>query len=286
MVRILLNNNSMDQLLSHLHTIVQEASAINSAFTKNTLKRYLQILLLDFLYARPPYSDLYFYGGTCLAFCFGLPRLSEDLDFVDMNASISLPTLAKDIEYFFTQTHQLRVTTKVQKFRIYVKFDILRELGIAHADESSVLFVKLELCSTFHYCPRFVAQFVPLFVENKSIIVRTFDLSTLMATKMNAVLHRTWKKTDRAGNTIIAVKGRDYFDLMWYLQKGMKPNMECIEGIRDSAELKKKLLALVETIDARSLQLDLAAFIEDQNVVRNMGEHMKKILLREIEEKL
>lgn len=276
----------MEQLLSHLHRIVQESSATNSAFTKNTLKRYLQILLLDFLYARPPYSGLYFYGGTCLAFCFGLPRLSEDLDFVDINASISLPTLAKDIEHFFAQAHQFHVTTKIQKFRIYVKFDVLRELGIAREEESSVLFIKLELCPVFQYCPRFTAQFTPLFLEHTSIIVRTFDLPTLMATKMNALLHRTWKKTDRAGNTIVAVKGRDYFDLMWYLQKGVKPNTECIEGIRDSAELKKKLLALVKTVDARSLQLDLAAFIEDQNVVRNMGEHMKEILLREIEEKL
>jgi len=275
----------MEHTLTCLRTIMQESSGDNLAFTKNKLKRYLQILLLDFLYAKPPYSTLYFYGGTCLAHCFGLPRLSEDLDFVDMNGSIALPKLAKDIEQFFAQETDLSVTTKIQKFRIYVKFDILRPLKLVSPSESSIMFVKLEICPLFHYCPKYTAQFIPLFLENKSIIVRTFDLPTLMATKIGAVLNRKWKKIDRAGKTIIAVKGRDYFDLLWYMQKGIKPNIECIAGIKNMAELKKRLLILVEQVDERSLQLDLAAFIADQNFVKNVGTHTKAILLREIREK-
>ena len=276
----------MEQTLLHLRTIVQESGGNTTAFIKNKLKRYLQILLLDFLYARPPYSELYFYGGTCLAHCFGLPRLSEDLDFVDMNGDISLPALAKDIEQFFTKTTDVRVTTKIQKFRIYVKFDVLRELGLVNASESSVLFVKVEICPVFQYCPKYTAQFVPLFVENKSIIVRTFDLPTLMATKIGAVLNRKWEKTDRSGKTIIAVKGRDYFDLMWYMQKGIKPNIDCIEGFKNMVDLKKRLLVQIEQVDERSVQLDLEAFIEDKNVVKNIGAHIKEIVRRNITEKL
>lgn len=277
----------MEQLLSQLQTLAHESTGLNSAaFIKNKLKRYLQILLLDFIYAKPPYSQVYFYGGTCLAFCFGLPRLSEDLDFVDMTGKLALPMLAQDIERFFAASTELRVHTKVQKFRIYVKFDILRELGLAAADESSVLFVKVEICPVWQYGGKYETQFKPLFIENKSIIIRTFDLPTLMASKIGAVLERKWEKTDRTGKTIIAVKGRDYFDLMWYLQKGIKPNMACLPGIKNIIELKKRLQALVEKVDERSLQLDLEAFIEDPIFVKNIGTHMKKILLREIEEKL
>ncbi|MBI2410571.1 MAG: nucleotidyl transferase AbiEii/AbiGii toxin family protein [Candidatus Kerfeldbacteria bacterium] len=276
----------MENTLANLRAIIHESGTHNAAFTKNKLKRYLQILLLDFLYSTPPYTELYFYGGTCLAHCFGLPRLSEDLDFVDMNASISLPTLAKDIEHFFAKNTDVRVKTKIQKFRIYVKFDILHELGAADASESDQLFVKVEICPVFDYCPKYQMQFMPLFIENKSIIVRTFDLPTLMASKINAVLNRKWEKTDRSGKTIITVKGRDYFDLMWYLQKGVQPNMECIQGIENLSELKKRLLEIVRKVDTRSIQLDLAAFIEDEQFSKNIGVHMKEIILREVEEKL
>lgn len=286
MGNILLKINCMENTLTNLRTIVHESGGNNAAFTKNKLKRYLQILLLDFLYATPPYSDLYFYGGTCLAHCFGLPRLSEDLDFVDMNADIDLEALAKDIEQFFAKNTDVRVKTKIQKFRIYVKFDILHELGLADASESDQLFVKVEICPVFHYCPKYQTQFMPLFMENRSIIIRTFDLPTLMASKINAVLNRKWEKTDRGGNTIITVKGRDYFDLMWYLQKGVTPNIECIQGVDSAEELKKWLLAIVERVDTRSIQLDLAAFIEDENFSKNIGAHIKEILSREIEEKL
>jgi hypothetical protein len=39
--------------------------------------------VLDYIYSAPRYSGLIFYGGSCLAHFFQLPRLSEDLDFID-----------------------------------------------------------------------------------------------------------------------------------------------------------------------------------------------------------
>ena len=107
-----------------------------------------------------------------------------------------------------------------------------------------------------------------------------------MATKIRAILFRKWEKTDKQGNTTVKVKGRDYFDLLWYLQKGIEPNLSCIEGFETMKDLKEKLLAMIARIDSQSIQLDLEALIDNPDFVNNMSRNMKAILEREISEKL
>lgn len=253
-------------------------------FQRNVVKEYLQVLVLHYVYSNPRYSSLVFYGGSCLAQCFGLPRLSEDLDFVDIEGKINLEECAKDIEAFFTEKTDLRVSAKVQKFRMYLKFPLLKELGLAkNESESDLLFLKVEVFAKFDFCTAYTVETKPLFRFNKSVLVKTFDLPTLMATKIRAVLYRKWEKTDKSGRTTIAVKGRDYFDLMWYLEKGIKPNLSCIEKDLTVEKLKKKLIAQVEKIDRRSIILDLENFISDKNFVENLGGNIKNILKNQIE---
>ena len=107
-----------------------------------------------------------------------------------------------------------------------------------------------------------------------------------MATKIRAILFRKWEKTDKQGKTTVKVKGRDYFDLLWYLQKGIQPNFSCIEGFENMKDLKEKLLNMVASIDSQSIQLDLEALIANPGFVNNMSKNMKAILEREISEKL
>jgi hypothetical protein len=107
-----------------------------------------------------------------------------------------------------------------------------------------------------------------------------------MATKIRAILFRKWEKTDKQGKTTVKVKGRDYFDLLWYLQKGIQPNLSCIEGFENMKDLKERLLAIVANTDSKSIQLDLEALISNPGFVNNMSKNMKAILEREIEEKL
>jgi hypothetical protein len=120
----------------------------------------------------------------------------------------------------------------------------------------------------------------------RSLLIKTFDPSTLMATKIRAILLRKWEKTDKQGRTTVKVKGRDYFDLLWYHQKGIQPTLSCIEGFENIKDLKKKLLEVAARIDSRSIQLNLEALIANPNFVSNMGKNMKAILERKISEKL
>ncbi|MFH1566266.1 MAG: nucleotidyl transferase AbiEii/AbiGii toxin family protein [bacterium] len=272
----------MEAYLAVMEKLINESKFQNRVFKRNVLKDYLQILVLDFIYSSKKYKDLVFYGGSCLAHCFSLPRLSEDLDFVDIAKLTDLNVLAKDIALFVKKELGIDIKTSVQKFRIYLKFPLLRDLGLAGKSESDLLFLKIEVFKDFEYCTKCNTEITPLFKFNRSILVRTFDISTLMATKINAVLRRVWIKKDKTGREVVRVKGRDYFDLMWYLEKGIKPNIDCIIGIDDMVALKKKLLENVAKLDKDSIKIDLEPLIEDATFVDNFSCNIKEILKRQI----
>ena len=276
----------METLKPILRHLIAEVPALGSLFKRNILKDYLQVVVLDFVYSDPRYSRLIFYGGSCLAHFFQLPRLSEDLDFIDETQKLIVAELAHDLEEYFRKRTDLEVKATTQKFRIYLKFPILSELGLAGKGETEMLFLKVEIFSDFNFCRHYTADIRPLFKFNRSVLARVLDLPTLMATKIRAILYRKWEKTDKRGRTTVTVKGRDYFDLLWYLQKGIRPNLTCIEGINEIEALKRKLLGIVSRVDSRSIQLDLEALIEDDRLARNLGRNMKTILEREIIEKL
>jgi len=272
----------MEPTKTFLKNLLDKSVSRNKIFKRNILKEYLQILVLDFIYSHPKYSRLVFYGGSCLSHCFGLPRLSEDLDFVDLKNEINAAKLANDLEVYFKKNTDLTLTTVAQKLRIYLKFLILRELGLSNKNESDLLFLKIEVFKDFVFCKKYKTEFIPLFKLNKSILIKTFDLPTLMATKIRAILYRKWKKTNKKGKTLVKVKGRDYFDLMWYLKKEVKPNIGCIENIKNKRELRENLFKIIEKIDRKSIWLDLEALIENKDFVKKLSKNIKKILKREI----
>lgn len=269
-----------------LANIISETPSRNNIFKRNLLKEYLQIVVLDFIYSHPVYSRLIFYGGSALEHCFNLQRLSEDLDFIDETKKVKVSELAKDLEDYFSTRTDLEIKTTVQKFRIYLKFPILHDLGISARGETDILFLKIEVYTEFDFCKLYSTDIRPIFKFNRSVLIKTLDMPTLMATKIRAILFRKWEKTDKKGRTTVKVKGRDYFDLLWYLEKGIQPNLSCVEGFEDMKDLKKKLLAIAADIDSRSIQLDLEPLISNPNFASNISRNIKTILEREISEKL
>ena len=266
-------------MLEDIKNLLAENSGLSGVFLRNLVKEYLQTLALSFLYSRKEYSGLIFYGGSALQHCHGLPRLSEDLDFVDARGEVSLPALAGDLKDYFSARHGLKVETKIQKFRVLLKFPVLFDLGLAARPDSDLLFLKLELYTDISFCREYKTEIIPLFEHGESVLVKTFDLPTLMATKIRAVLNRRWEKTGKKGETLATVKGRDYFDLMWYLQKGVEPNIACIENVSGKNELYARLVAAVEKIDAASIKYDLDALIADRDYVDKLAGNLKQILL-------
>jgi len=269
-------------MLDLIKNLLEETKEASALFRRTLVKDYLQLKVLSFIYSQPKYQDLVFYGGSCLKHCFNLPRLSEDLDFVTLKGKINLKILADDIEKFFEKKVRTKINTKIQKFRIYLKFPILDRLDLAKKGESDLLILKIEIFRDFNFCKDYKIEIIPLFERGESVLVRTFDLPTLMATKIRAILHRKWEKTNNKGKTLAKVKGRDYYDLMWYLGKNVKPNLKCIEGILSKKELKKKLLEAVKKVDAKSIEFDLESLIKEKELVKDLGKNIREILINQL----
>ncbi|MDD4062313.1 MAG: nucleotidyl transferase AbiEii/AbiGii toxin family protein [Candidatus Pacebacteria bacterium] len=266
-----------------LKKIVSDNYDKSDFYTRNLLREYLQIFILKYIYSSKDYKDLFFYGGTCLSQCYGIPRLSEDLDFVDTKKDINLDNLAKDVKSFFENNTDISPEIKIQKFRIYLKFPILKELGfVKDLSEPTHLFIKIEVFSDFDFCNKFKTEFKPIFKFNHSVLIKTFDIETLMATKVRAIMYRKWEKTSKDGKSLASVKGRDFFDLMWFLEKGIEPNLDCIEGVQTKEELKCILLEKVDNADSKSIEYDLKAFISDQDFVLNISSNIKDIIIKNL----
>lgn len=261
--------------------LLDEHKNTTMLFRRNVLKEYLQILALSFIYGHPQYQNLIFYGGSCLRHCFNLPRLSEDLDFIALH-KVDNHKFAQELKVFFKKELDIEIHTTIQKFRVYLKFPILRELNLSGPSESDVLFLKVELFSEFTFCKGYTIEAIPLFKYGKSVLVRTLDLPSLMATKVRAVLQRKWEKISKSGEVLARVKGRDYFDLMWYLQKGIKPNLHCLGANFTLETLREQILAIVRVVDSKSIQYDLEGLVEDRVFLASLSKDIAQILEREI----
>ena len=186
-------------MFDFIKTLLHEKETAPAVFKRNLVKEYLQIVILSFLYSHEDYRNLIFYGGSSLRHCYGLPRLSEDLDFVDIEKKIDLHKLAKDLNKFFPHKYGIPSRTTVQKFRCTLKFPILHSLNLANAHESNLLFSKIEIYSEFGFCKEYGTEVRPLFKFGEALLLKTFDLPTLMATKIQAIMHRKWEKTTKNG---------------------------------------------------------------------------------------
>ncbi len=276
----------MEIIKPFLKNIVDGAIGMSSTYKRNLLKDYIQVVILSFIYSNPKYSQMVFYGGSCLRHCFDLPRLSEDLDFVDLKKNIKLNDLAKDLEDYFKKSTDLEAKIKIQPSRVQIKLAILKEMGLAGPSESDILYLKLEVFKYFDFCSSYEINTMPIFKFNRSMLIKTFDLSTMMATKIGAVMNRRWNKIDKSGELLAKVKGRDYFDLMWYLSKNIKPNLNCLMDKKDKNGFKEKLLTVVKKVDGKSIEYDLGPLMENGNFANGLSKSIKDILIREIQEKL
>ena len=199
-------------------------------YLRNLLKEYLQTYVLFYIYTTDKYKEkLVFTGGTCLRHFYGLPRLSEDLDF-DCVKMINTDQLRKDLSLFFKKKYrysELVTSVKQEGKQILLKFPVLKDLGLSEEDESDWLYVKIDLNPNPSKKFNTIMSTKSLYGFN--FIAKHYDLPNLMAGKINAIFQRDIYK---GKNNKKIIKGRDYFDLLWYLKKGVKPNVakirECL----------------------------------------------------------
>ena len=235
------------------------------------LKEKLQLYVLDFIYNNPKYNHLIFYGGTCLRKCFGAGRMSEDVDF-ETPESFEKKKFAEDIAKHFREriaySDLLAVAPGQTVGKVELRFPVLHPLGLSPlADEKLNLKVEVNTIGK-----KYPTENRTISEDRFSFMVRHYDLPTLMAGKLLACLNRVWRK----GKTGITVKGRDYFDLLWYMQKKIIPNPERIldaPGEPTPRMVFEKLAEMVKKIRPSDLMLDLEPLFEDGRFVKQWADH-------------
>lgn len=205
------------------HAMDQYDPSLPPETKRIVLKETLQAYVLDFLYNHALYRRMNFYGGTCLHVVYDLNRLSEDLDF-DNRSELDLSSLGDDLAALFRRTHSYGETVVKRQagangiLRFTLKFPVLRDLQLTNrADEA--LHLKVEIS---HHRQTAVLQHTPVFYQGRSFVPAHFSLETMMAGKMLACLERSFQR----GSDGAFVKGRDFYDLLWFMQRGVQPLTE------------------------------------------------------------
>ncbi len=257
---------------SDLHNLIKSAGDQQQAL--NWMREYLQARVLAILQDQGAMIPLAFHGGTALRFLYQLPRFSEDLDFSYENQGI-----AYDFQkYLSSIISQLTlegypVTVKFNDKRVvqsaFINFPgLMYDFDISpHPDQNFT--IKLEIDTN----PPKGATLTTSLIRHRELILNLqhHDRASLLAAKVHAILQRKY------------LKGRDIYDLMWYLSDPSwpLPNLSMLNaalaqsGWEDPqltpnnwrAEVKRRL----QNANISQARRDVAPFlarIEDQQYIQ------------------
>lgn len=258
----------------------QRANGFLNDYIKNTLKEYLQVYALHFIYTSPQYNkNLIFTGGTCLKHFYGLERLSEDLDF-DFIEEFSAKEFIENLKkYFYLKYKFSNLTTalKQKEKQLLLKFPVLKALKLAENHESDFLYVKIDLSKIPSKNYLILTTSKSSFGMNYA--AKHYDLPSLMAGKLHAILTRRYNSP--------AIKGRDYFDLLWFIKKGVHPNLK---RLSDMLGEETTLKFLESKIDERvdnfinkhkgDFESDIKPLLQDTSILKMYVDNYKNEYLR------
>jgi predicted nucleotidyltransferase component of viral defense system len=208
--------------------LIEPAYQRLSNVTKRIIaKDFLISYLLAFIYKHKDYRKLVFYGGTCARVVYKLNRLSEDID-LENTAGVNLNNLKNDLEKYIVGTLKIEggnVYTQIGEggiSRFIVRLPILYAIGLSPLP-SEKLHVKIEISK---HKQTYVKEVTTVMRDNQVLAISHFNKSSLMAGKMLACIERVFRK----GKTEALVKGRDWYDLWWYLNEKVTPNEEKLKA--------------------------------------------------------
>ncbi len=255
----------------------------NKLFIRSALKEALQDYVLNFIYNDADYKTLIFTGGTCLRKVYGLPRLSEDLDF-DFIDGFEIKNFAAGIKAYFIkglQYKDLAVKVSGAGQSVFLKFPIFKDLGLVkNPSDSPFLFVRCDFSR--ETIGVFKTEVNSISTTEFSFFSLSYDLPTLFSNKIMAFLKRDFFKGKKQA---LPFKGRDLFDLVWFLEKSkksdLKPNWErLIKGltVKSKQEVVERILDKTERIEKKDVYTDLSPFIENGQVLDNFVSNFGRII--------
>jgi len=228
----------------------------------NLLREYMQACILRSLHESEAFLNLSFIGGTALRFAFNLPRFSEDIDFSLENTSgykpvVWMKKIKNDLSLAgFNTSVSWNDNTTVHKSWVRVE-ELLKDVGLS-AMSNQKLSIKIEIDTN---PPKGAVCNKVLITRHVLFSVRHHDLGSLMAGKIHALVTRKY------------VKGRDWYDLLWYRghRPPTEPNIPLLQNALDQTQgknvfkavnWKQYLMDKIEDLDWKRLIDDVQPFLE------------------------
>lgn len=246
---------------------------------EHALKEILQEIALLGLWRAKFFEHAAFYRGTALRIHHGLNRFSEDLDFslLEANPEIDLAPYFGAIRIelasfgFAAEANErkkakpspiaaglVKLGLRESFLEIEVPANIVDRIPV-----SQLLKIRIEVDTDppGHFQTEAQTLLAPI-----PFYVRTFTLPCLFAGKLHAILCRSWRSR---------VKGRDWYDLVWYVGRGVPVSLRHLaerlvhsEDLDDAEsfdrdELQRRLHAAIESLDVEGARQDVRPFLAD-----------------------
>ena len=266
---------------------IGEYAPKNTEDVLSALREIMQEVALAGLSRTNFFEKAAFYGGTALRIFYGLDRFSEDLDFslLEADPDFSLEPYFDAIVAEFESIGMkvsIREKEKKEKTNIDSAFlksetewkelileDIVKQAGIKSTNRSMKIKIEVDRQPPLGFTTE-----MKLLTRPFSFYVKCFDKPSLFAGKMHALLFRKWKKR---------VKGRDWYDLEWYIKKGIPLNLQHFKlRAKDTGDWSKEELSLddvigllrekIKAVSFDNIKEDVVPFIKDDAVLEIWGE--------------
>lgn len=238
----------------------------------NALKEIMQEIILSSLSKTDFFDKAAFYGGTALRIFHNLNRFSEDMVFslkeVDSNFSMDEYVVFAQQE-LNSYGFEMDFSTKPKQFVSPIKSGFLKGNTLNHlvkvfsmdkpisgVPNNAVISIKIEIDTNPPRGANYerLYRFLPF-----NFSASLFDLPSLFAGKLHALLCRSWQTRE---------KGRDFYDYVWYLQKGVAININHLEQrMRQTGhwmgELNLSKEALIDLLNKRFSEVDYNQVVDD-----------------------
>ena len=232
------------------------------------VREYLQMRILQSLQNAGAMIPLAFHGGPALRLLYRMPRYSEDLDFAlerqpdQYDFRKYLTTIQRDLTAE-TYDVEIKLSERNVVHSAFIRFrGLFHRLGIS-PHETEVLAVKLEIDTN----PAAHAGLDTTLVQRHvAVNIQHHDRASLLVGKLHAILQREY------------IKGRDWYDLYWYLRQPQwpAPNLAMLNSALGQTGWEKGAVTAEtwrEDVLARLAQLEWQRVVEDvQRFLMNQEE--------------
>ena len=256
-------------MIELLRRRLQQYAITNAVQEEQAIKEMLQEVALYALWRAGFFEQAAFQGGTALRILHGLPRFSEDLDFI-----LLVPDPAFHWSSYFdslTQTMaefgvhcELSDRSNMNKAvrQAMIKNDSIgRQLDLSFfdSDKQRKLLVKLEIDTSPSAGTGTSWHYLDFHLDFE---ICAQDLPSNYALKLHALLCRPY------------LKGRDWFDFTWYCKQKISPNLPHLANALhqfgpwsgenpaiDASWLSNALTKKIKSIDWPKAAQDVAPFL-------------------------